>query len=288
MPVPATVYALALGGAVASAASAILIRQGLRGGTPYGGVWVNVAVGTVGLWSVLLLRGQVEPLRLEGVAFFVLAGLVGTVAGRLLRFYAIDKVGASVASALNNLFPFVSTALAILLLGEQVTAAILTGTAVIVGGTVLLSLSGSQMGFRPAHLALPLLSATCFGVVQILRKLGLSTMSPVPGFAINVTTALVAFTLFLAVSGNLRAIACPWRSAAYFVAAGIAENLGVFLILIALGLGTVSVVTPLAATAPIFVLVLSPLFLRGVERLTWRVVVGTLLIVFGVYLITAL
>jgi len=213
---------------------------------------------------------------------------VGTVAGRLLRFYAIDKVGASVASALNNLFPFVSTALAILLLGEQVTAAILTGTAVIVGGTVLLSLSGSQMGFRPAHLALPLLSATCFGVVQILRKLGLSTMSPVPGFAINVTTALVAFTLFLAVSGNLRAIACPGRSAAYFVAAGIAENLGVFLILIALGLGTVSVVTPLAATAPIFVLVLSPLFLRGVERLTWRVVVGTLLIVFGVYLITAL
>ncbi len=49
------------------------------------------------------------------------------------------------------------------------------------------------------------------------------------------------------------------------MAAGIAENLGVFLIL-ALGLGTVSVVTPLAATAPIFVLVMSPLFLRGVER----------------------
>ncbi len=288
MRVPATVYALALGGAVASAASAVLIRQGLREGTPLGGVWVNVAVGTVLLWCLVLVRGQVGPLRLDGVAFFVLAGLVGTVAGRLLRFFAIEKVGASVASALNNLFPFVSSALAILLLGEQVTMAILAGTVVIVAGTVVLSLSGGKMGFRPVHLALPLLSATCFGVVQVLRKLGLSSMNPVSGFAINVTTALVAFTLFLTVSGNLKAIACSWRSAAYFAAAGIAENLGVFLILIALGLGTVSVVTPLAATAPIFVLVLSPLLLRGVERLTWRVVAGTLLIVFGVYLITAL
>src|SRR5262245_63838177 len=38
-----------------------------------------------------LFRSQVEPLRLEGVAFFVLAGLVGTVAGRLLRFHADRK-----------------------------------------------------------------------------------------------------------------------------------------------------------------------------------------------------
>jgi drug/metabolite transporter (DMT)-like permease len=39
--------------------------------------------------------------------------------------------------------------------------------------------------------------------------------------------------------------------------------------------------------SPIFVLLLSFLFLRGIERLTARVVVGTVLIVLGVYLITA-
>jgi len=50
----------------------------------------------------------------------------------------------------------------------------------------------------------------------------------------------------------------------------------------------VSVVTPLAATTPIFVLLLSLFFLRGVEVLTARVVVGTLLIVSGVCLITVL
>ena len=39
---------------------------------------------------------------------------------------------------------------------------------------------------------------------------------------------------------------------------------------------------------PSFVLALAPFFLRDVEKLTTRVVMGTLLIVFGVYLITAL
>jgi drug/metabolite transporter (DMT)-like permease len=38
---------------------------------------------------------------------------------------------------------------------------------------------------------------------------------------------------------------------------------------------------------PLFVLALSALFLRNVERLGARLVAGTLLIVLGVYLITA-
>ena len=285
---PRTVHLLALAGAIASAGASILIRQGLRGGTTYGGFWVNLAVGTVCLWVILLLRGPLEPLRAEGIAYFAAAGLIGTVAGRLLRFFAIEKVGASVTSALNNLFPFISSGLAILLLGEEVTTAIVVGTLVIVAGTVLLSLTGHEMGFRAAHLALPILSAACFGVVAILRKLGLGTMSPVGGFAVNVTTALIAFTFFLFVAGKLGTILGSPRSTVYFIWAGLAENLGVFLILVALSMGTVSVVAPLTGTAPIFVLAMSPFFLRGLERPTWRVVVGTLLIVFGVYLITAL
>jgi len=35
-------------------------------------------------------------------------------------------------------------------------------------------------------------------------------------------------------------------------------------------------------------LLLSPLLLRGVERVTGRIIIGTVLIVLGVYLITAL
>ena len=283
-----TVHILALAGALATASAAVLIRQGLRSGNAYGGYWVNLAVGTVCLWAAVLVRGPLEPLQARGIAFFVLAGLVGTVAGRLLRFISIEKVGASVTAALTNLYPFISSGLAILLLGERVTTAIVAGTVVIVLGTLLLSASGRHAGFRSRDLVFPILSATCFGVVTVLRKLGLCSMSPVPGFAVNVTTALIAFTAFLVVSGDRSVMAFSGRSLAYFVAAGVAENAGVFLALVALSLGTVSVVAPLAGTAPIFVLLMSFVFLRGVERLTARVVLGTLCIVLGVYLITAL
>jgi uncharacterized membrane protein len=53
-------------------------------------------------------------------------------------------------------------------------------------------------------------------------------------------------------------------------------------------MGAVSVVAPLQNVTPIFVLFLSIIFLRGIEVLNARVVAGTLLIVLGAWLITAL
>src|SRR3989449_8941855 len=265
---PRTVHALALVSALCSAGATILIRQGLRGRGPYTGFWINLVVGTVGLWAAVLLTGGFGHPSAAGVAFFVLAGLIGTVAGRLLRFVSIDKVGASVAASLINLHPLVATGVAILLLGERVTAPILAGTVVIVLGTTLLSVGGQRTGFRPWQITLPLLSATCFGVVAVLRKLGLSETGAVLGSAINITTALVAFTGFLLASGDRDALACRGRSLAYFVAAGVAENGAVFLNVVALSLGAVSVVAPLYGTAPIFVLFLSFFFLRRSEEHT--------------------
>ena len=65
------------------------------------------------------------------------------------------------------------------------------------------------------------------------------------------------------------------------------ENLGVLLVLVALSLGQMSVVTSFNGTAPLFVLALASLLLKDVERLTGRIVLGTVLIVSGVFLLTA-
>jgi len=285
---PQTMHVLALAGALCSAAATIFIRQGLRTSDPFSGFWINLLVGTISLWVAVLVTGGPGRVSARGALFFVCAGLIGTVGGRLLRFVSIERVGASIAAALINLNPFVSSTLAILLLGERVTVPIVVGTAVIVAGTTLLSAGGMRLGFRPGQLVLPLLSAVCFGVVAVLRKLGLSDTGPIVGSAINVTTALVAFTVFLLASGRAEVMVSRGRSLAHFVAAGLTENAGVFMNVLALGLGTVSVVTPLYGTAPIFVLFLAPFFLRDVETFSLRVVAGTVLIVLGVYLITAL
>jgi uncharacterized membrane protein len=187
-----------------------------------------------------------------------------------------------------NLSPLVSSALAILLLGERVSLPVLVGTLVIVAGTTLLSSGGRRIGVRPRHLLVPLLSAVCFGVVAILRKVGLVGMAPIAGFAVNTTAALIAFSAFLVAARQTGAMGCHRKSLGYFVAAGVAENLSVFLVLVALTVGSVSVVAPLASVSPIFVLVLSLLFLRGIERLNPRIVIGILMIVAGIVLITAL
>jgi len=279
---------LALISAFLSAAATILIRHGLQRYGPYTGVWINVTVGAVGLWIAVLVTGGLGHPSPRALALFVCAGLIGTVAGRMLRFLAIEAVGASISAGFMNLTPLVSSGLAILLLGERVTLPIVLGTLVIVAGTTLLSTGGRSLGVRPVLLWLPALSATCFGIVAILRKLGLSGAAPIPGAAVNVSTALIAFTAFLLATGQARVMRCSGRSLFYFIAAGLAENLSVFLVILALSMGAVSVVAPLTNVGPIFVLLLSAMFLRGIEILNARIVGGTLLIVLGAFLITAL
>jgi uncharacterized membrane protein len=284
-----TLYALlALSSAVCSAGATIFIRQGLQHSSTHTGYWINLVVGASGLWLAAFVLTPDDVLTLQAVPFFVLSGLIGTVGGRFARFIAIEKVGASVAASINNLNPFISTGLAILLLGERVTLPIVAGTCLIVLGTIILSLSGRQVGFRPRHLIYPITAASCFGGVAIIRKLGLSQMGPIFGAAVNMTTALIVFTAFLVVSGNAQAMRCQGRSLWYFVAAGVTENAGVCLLMVGLSLGQVSVVAPLAGTAPLFVLPMTYFFLRGIESLTWRVVAGAVLIVCGSVLLTGL
>src|SRR5262249_44085491 len=96
-------------------------RLGLHGHDAYTASWINMVVGTVGLWGAVCLVPPQETLHARGLLFFILAGLIGTVGGRLFRSVGIEKVGASVAAAITNLNPFISTGLAIVLLGERVT-----------------------------------------------------------------------------------------------------------------------------------------------------------------------
>jgi uncharacterized membrane protein len=285
----ATLYTVvAIISAVCSAGATIFIRQGLQHSNTYTGYWINLVVGVSGLWLAAFFLTPDDVLTLQAIPFFILSGLIGTVGGRFTRFVAIEKVGASVAASINNLHPFISTGLAILLLGERVTLPIVAGTCLIVLGTIILSSSGGRAGFRPRHLIYPMIAASCFGVVAIIRKLGLSQTGPVFGAAVNMTTALIVFTAFLAVSGNAKAMRCHGRSLWYFIAAGVTENAGVCLMMVALSLGQVSVVAPLAGTAPLFVLPMAYVFLRGVESLTWRIVGGAVLIVCGGVLLTGL
>ena len=71
-----------------------------------------------------------------------------------------------------------------------------------------------------------------------------------------------------------------------YLAAGITISLGMVTIYYALDLGKVVVVIPLSTTGPFFSLIFTALFLKGVERVTLKIVLGGALINSGVVLLT--
>ncbi len=75
------------------------------------------------------------------------------------------------------------------------------------------------------------------------------------------------------------------KALAPFIIAGVFEALGIWLGIASLSFGTVMVVTPIVATSPMWVLIFSTVLLRGVERVTPRIVAGTLCVVAGTVII---
>jgi uncharacterized membrane protein len=134
----------------------------------------------------------------------------------------------------------------------------------------------------------PLLASFLAGSSQILRKYGLGAMPhPVLAAAVTATSSMVVVSLTLWVSSRRKKIlALDRRCFPFYLAAGLAISLGMVAIYYALDLGKVVVVIPISSTGPLFTLMLTALFLKGVERVTLKIVMGALLIISGVVLLT--
>ena len=72
----------------------------------------------------------------------------------------------------------------------------------------------------------------------------------------------------------------------HFSAPGFFEGLGALLSLMALGVGTVLVVSPMVATTPLWNLMIAYLFLHEAEKLNARTALGTIAVVGGTIAIT--
>jgi len=142
-------------------------------------------------------------------------------------------------------------------------------------GTILLSMSGRYVGFRPVHLLYPFLSAFCFGAVAIIRKLGLQSCASHVWLCHQCHHGV--HRLDRLPHGICQSVLrqANGKSLWYFVVAGMAENVGVLLVLIALSLGQVSVVTPLNGNGTAVRLALAFRLSQDIERLTGRIVLGT-------------
>jgi uncharacterized membrane protein len=174
---------------------------------------------------------------------------------------------------------------------------------------------------RPFFFAVPaqliaLAAALSYAVSGIAAKRGLRYSTPITvtlvSAAIHGTVLWIALLIFAVcrrcrgacffcfyLAAVIGIVALPWLASATllpgqkqkpvwdrramgpFVIAGSFETLGILLGILALSIGQVVVVSPIIATSPLWILLSSWLFLRDIERLTVRTVLGAACVVAG-------
>lgn len=274
-----------------SAISRIMLKRGMHASNALTGMVVSLVIGWIVLAGLTLALVSPSSYNLKGILFFSMIGIIAPPVVRYLTYIGIDRLGASRSDQLRSLTPFFAIYFAVIFLNEPLNAAILAGTVCIFSGVLLISHDGlkNQQGHRRWHLLdlfPPILAALLAGVVANLRKYGNTLLdSPLLAATVAATSALFVFGTFMGLTGNRKKLQFDATSSKYFILSGICTSATDVLDLVALKSGKVSVVIPLLATSPLFVIILSHLFLKGIEKVTWIIVLSGLLIVAGVELI---
>ncbi|WP_053947009.1 DMT family transporter [Halolamina sediminis] len=295
---PPVVYALALVPALLWGFSPVLSKRGMAaGGTSLQASLVVVVVDSgLYLLALAVLRGgsAFAGLSVETVGVFVVAGVFGTALGRLATFAGVDRVGASVNSAGVSARPLFATLLAVGFLGEPAALTTAVGVVVLVVGLAVLALGkgGDIGGWESYELLFPVGAAVCFAIGNVLRRYGLTSsgVTSLEAVAINEVAALAVLAGYAVARGRLGEFRdAPRETWAYFAGSGTITAVALLSLFAALGhpQGTVAIVDPLAATAPLFTTAFAYFLLGDLERVTRGVVVGAALIVLGVALVTA-
>ncbi len=125
----------------------------------------------------------------------------------------------------------------------------------------------------------------CYGVSSVLIKRGVGSMAPP---LVGAAVSLLAGMLGLSVLGarSIRTDLDKKKGIGFMLLAGITAACGVISMFYALSMAPVVVVAPLQSINPLFALLWSYLFLGRLERITPRLVIGSVLVVTGVILIT--
>ena len=238
--------------------------------------------------TLLLVRGLPE-LDLMGLFWFAIAGICASFIGRLLTLKSYKEIGVSMSSAIVGTSPLVVTILAVLFLGEPLVIPVIVGALLVVGGIVLINMRGGGLSLELESIYLPLGASVLFAFSNILRKMGTNLLpDPVLGAQFSTLAGLVAFAAYLGATNRLKHINVNSGNAPWLVGSGVVNAVAWIALTMAISLGRVSVMTAIVYSYPLFSVILARLFLRDTENLTKYTVAGSVLIVFGVVLVSLL
>jgi drug/metabolite transporter (DMT)-like permease len=269
--------------AIFYAGALVSSRLGLKYSTPDSVTLVSILVQNVTLWSAVFLTGGIPKVSWTALAIFCIVGTF-QMGVRIFAYTGVLKIGASRSGSLQSISPLISATIAIVVLREPATSLIIGGTFLVVAGIVLVSWKAEREvpSFRWWYLLLPIAAACLTGMNHPLRRYAFSLSNEPLFFSAFVgLVSLIGFSIYRWVSPNNQRLDWNGKALWPFLSTGIFETLSIVFIMNSLSLGRVVVVAPIAATYPVWALIGAKIFLRDVEKIRMKSILGILSVVTG-------
>jgi uncharacterized membrane protein len=265
----------------------IFIRRGLVESNALTGSFISLTMSAVACWLLVpfLMTGSI--VWFPALLVFIAAGIFAPGIGRTLSYIGIERIGVARSVPIANSSPIFASVFAVVFLGESWVPKNILGTLSVIVGVVVLSMSKPAHGpWRKLDVIYPLIGAVAFGASTTLRKLGLGYSNiPILAAALTAGSAAVFSFVLLQLQGGKEAFKLTRKSAAWLLPAGVFNTAAMLSVFYALSHGKVVIVEPLVSSNPVLTLLLTAIFLRDVEVLNRRVIIGALLAVTGTILV---
>ena len=274
---------IALAAAILYSGGTITARMGMHYSSPLTAACVLLFLRTVVFWGGVFLMGGIPHVEWTPLLLFVGLGVLQT-ATSLLQLTGIHRLGAARAEPLRNTYPLWSAVIAIAFLGEQASLGIIAGTLLVVGGITLISWQPAESGLRYRWWEgiFSLLAALFAGVAFPIRRIAFDISNePLYFAAVLAIVSFVSLGPYVNIRLRTEQFVLSRSAVPPFILSGFFESAGSLLSLIAVSLGRVVVVSPIVASSPLWTLILTVIFLRGLERINTRTVTGTFAVMTG-------
>ena len=132
----------------------------------------------------------------------------------------------------------------------------------------------------------PILAAVVFGISTNLRKTGLTVIpQPVLAAAVTLAAAFVALLIIVQFQGGMKALQFHRNSSRWLFGAAVVNSGAILSFFAALNVGHIVRVEPVVACNPLLTLLWTSIFLRQIESLSGRTILGALVTVAGTVLV---
>lgn len=252
----------------------VLVRVGSERSETLNGIYASLLVSTL-MFSPSILNPTLDTVFLF---YMSLAGILQFFFARICLYYAITRIGANLSAPLSSTRILFATIIG-LLVGELLTFWIILGSLLVFAGIFLLSKVKKEPDWVGISLAILTGLFACLSSYFI--KFG-NAVEYNPLFAVFLGFAISTALLTPFMTGK------SLKNTKPFVIGGFLGGLAHMIRYVVLKDTPVTVVEPITSSHPLFTLLITAIFLKRIEVFSKRSIVGTILVMTGIYVLLLL